>query len=151
MGVEPFYLKRNDRLVGMVLVMALAMLILSITERQARLAQRQKQQDFSSFYPQGRVTCPITLSKILDATSHLGIVKLSFSNQSSLQITNQTLPYQQILSVLGLTESPADFFERIRQKNHSRTFRQWHFKNQIKKNIVGEKPPPNKICQNSGM
>jgi len=151
LGVEPFYLKRNDRLVGMVLVMALAMLILSLTERQARDAQQQKQQDFSAFYPQGRVTGPLTLSKILDTTSHLGIVKLSLDNQSSVHITNQTLSYQQILEVLGLTEPPADFFERIRQRNCSRTFRQWHFSNQTEKNIAGEKPPSNKVCQNSGM
>lgn len=79
LAVNPIYLKSNDRIVGLLLVLGLALMIYCLIERQARNGLENQRGVMQGLYPEGRYSRP-TARQILRRLSTMTMVGLSVAN-----------------------------------------------------------------------
>jgi transposase len=112
--VGPLFLKQPHRIVSLVFLIMVGCLVAGLIERQVGRALAEQQEPIQGLMPEGRDTLKPTVSRILKAFAHYGLVHVKRTDGQLLrrQFARLNPVQQQILDVLGLP-SPAELFDHL--------------------------------------
>ena len=108
LGISPLWVRRDDQVVGLTHLLALALRVLTLFEVLVRRGQEQSGEKLKGLYPgqASRTTERPTAGRVLEAIARAGITVSRVESQNDCRWHLTPLPHllQRVLTYLGLTE-----------------------------------------------
>ena len=109
LGIRPFYVRRDDQILGLTHLVTLALRVLMLFEVLVRRGQEEGGEELPGLYPgqPKRVTARPTAKRVLEAIARAGITLTRVESGGEVRWHLTPLPnlVKQVLSYLGLSEA----------------------------------------------
>lgn len=107
LGLRPLFVHREDRMIGLVRLLSLALRLLTLVEFVVRQELQQQDSTLAGLYEgnPARATQRPTTERLLRAFQHITLTVVSLPGQCILHLTPLTSLQRQVLALLGLPDS----------------------------------------------
>ena len=114
LSLQPLYLQREDRLVGLVHLLTLALRVMTVMEFTVRRALQQQEEPLRQIYrgSPNRATRRPTTELLLKAFDGIALIGISQGQERHWFLTPLSATQNRILALLGL---PGDLYSRLQQ------------------------------------